>query len=229
MTARARSGRAVVAVLCVLFAGCASKPVPPAWQSDASAALESFRDHYLAGDVRLAELSLAEARRHVSATGDPSLAARVELIRCGVTTSALDFTPCEGVADPAQYATDEDRAYAAFVSGDWKGLDRDRLPAQYRDVAGRSEGAARVAALRAMADPLSRLVAAGVLFRRAELPPEGVGLAVDTASAQGYRRPLLGWLALQESMARSAGDAALAERIRRRIELAGGAGTVKRP
>lgn len=229
MTGRARFGRAVCLALCVLVAGCAARPAPPTWQSDASAALESFRDHYLAGDVKLAELSLTEARRHVSATGDPALAARVELIRCGITTSALDFTPCDGVVDPAQYATDEDRAYAAFVAGDWKGIDLKRLPAQYRDVAGRTGAAAQMAALRAMAEPLSRLVAAGALYRRAALPPEGVALAVDTASSQGYRRPLLAWLGTQEAMARAAGDAALADRLRRRIELAGGAGSVKRP
>lgn len=222
MTARTRFGRAAIAALGLLIAGCASRPAPPAWQTDTAAALDAFRAHYLAGETRLAERSLAEARRHVSATGDPALAARVELIRCGIATAALDFAPCEGVDDPVRYGSHEDRAYAAFVTGDGNTVDRTRLPLQYRDVAGRAEAPAILQSLRAIADPLSRLVAAGALFRRSMLPPEGVGIAVETASGQGYRRPLLAWLGTQESMARAAGDTAAADRIRRRIELAGG-------
>lgn len=220
---------AILLAACALAAGCAtSKPVPE-WQSDARSALDDFRRHYLAGDVKLAERSLVEARHHVSATGDPAMAARVELIRCAVTTAALDFTPCDNVRESVLHASGEDRAYAAFVTGNWAGLDRARLPAQYRGVAARADDGGRLAALRAIEDPLSRLVAAGALFRQTGLPPEGVEVAVDTASAQGYRRPLLAWLRTQEKLASAAGDSALADRIRRRIELAGGDAGVRRP
>jgi hypothetical protein len=229
VTAGARLGRAAIAALGLLVAGCASRPAPPAWQTDAATALDAFREHYLAGETRLAERSLAEARRHVSATGDPAVAARVELIRCGITTAALDFAPCQGLDEPARYGSEEDRAYAAFVTGDGRPVDRTRLPPQYRDVAGRTDAAATLQSLRAIADPLSRLVAAGALFRRSMLPPEGVAVAVDTASRQGYRRPLLAWLGIQESMARTAGDTTGADRIRRRIELAGGTRPPTRP
>jgi len=46
-------------------------------------------------------------------------------------------------------------------------------------------------------------------------------LAINTASAQGWRRPLLAWLQLQLQRAEAAGDSAEAARIRRRIALAG--------
>jgi len=46
-----------------------------------------------------------------------------------------------------------------------------------------------------------------------------ITLAVDTASAQGWRRPLLGWLKVQALRAERAGDADAAQRLQRRIDL----------
>jgi hypothetical protein len=42
---------------------------------------------------------------------------------------------------------------------------------------------------------------------------------VDTASAQGWRRPLLAWLGLQHQRALQAGDAEAAAGLQRRIDL----------
>jgi hypothetical protein len=54
------------------------------------------------------------------------------------------------------------------------------------------------------------------------MSPPGISLAVETASANGWRRPLLAWLGVQEKRAREAGDADGAAAIRRRIRLASG-------
>ncbi len=70
-----------------------------------------------------------------------------------------------------------------------------------------------------IADPVSRLVAAGALFRLAQLSPDGLGTAVETASAQGYRRPLLAYLNVQAKRVEAAGDSATLEAIRKRIDL----------
>jgi hypothetical protein len=75
--------------------------------------------------------------------------------------------------------------------------------------------------LAGVADPLARLVAAGALLKAGRITPADIAAAVDTASSQGWRRPLLAWLGVQEQRARAAGDAAAVERLRRRIELAG--------
>jgi hypothetical protein len=71
-------------------------------------------------------------------------------------------------------------------------------------------------------DPLSRLVAAGALFQSGRASPAVVAQAVDTASAQGWRRPLLAWLGVQARLAEQASDADGAARIRRRIQLVQG-------
>jgi hypothetical protein len=69
-----------------------------------------------------------------------------------------------------------------------------------------------------VADPVTRLVAAGAALRRGQASPGVVQLAVDTASAQGWSRPLLAWLGVQQQAARAAGDAAQVERLQRRID-----------
>ena len=66
---------------------------------------------------------------------------------------------------------------------------------------------------------MSRLVAAGVLFRMGRITPAGIAAATDTASANGWRRPLLAWLGVEAARADAAGDRDAAARIRRRIEL----------
>jgi hypothetical protein len=68
-------------------------------------------------------------------------------------------------------------------------------------------------------EPLSRLIAAGALFRSAQLSPDGLNTAIDTASAQGYRRPLLAYLNVQAKRAESSGDAAALQSIQKRIDL----------
>jgi hypothetical protein len=51
------------------------------------------------------------------------------------------------------------------------------------------------------------------------IEPPDITAAIEAASAQGWRRPLLAWLGVEERRAQAAGDAEAAARIRRRIEL----------
>ncbi len=213
-------------LLASLLAGCAA-PQVPLWQEDAFAALESYRRSYLDGNTRGAERDFAQARKAIASTGKLELAARAEAIRCALATAALDFDRCAGLEAALADASAEERAYGAFLAGRWEGMDLRALPAAYRGVAGAADEAAQNRALRAIEDPLSRLVAAGVLLRLARISPEGVAAAVETASAQGFRRPLLAWLKVQAGLAEKAGDAVSLELIRKRIALVEGAGGKK--
>ena len=77
------------------------------------------------------------------------------------------------------------------------------------------------AALQGIADPLARQVAAGVLFASQRADPRVIETAIETASAQGWRRPLLAWLNVELKRAEAAGAAVEAERLRRRIAIVG--------
>jgi hypothetical protein len=58
-----------------------------------------------------------------------------------------------------------------------------------------------------------------VLFETGRASPEVLQIAVETASGQGWRRPLLAWLGAQARRAELAGAQEEAARLRRRIAL----------
>jgi len=69
---------------------------------------------------------------------------------------------------------------------------------------------------------MARLVAAGTAFQAGLASPALVQAAVDAASSQGWRRPLLAWLGVQLKLAEASGDTAEVARVQRRIALVSG-------
>jgi hypothetical protein len=205
-------------LLLLAYAGCSVTPAP-AWKSETRDAVDAFTAAYLSGNSKAAARYFQDARTTVSGTGRADLVARVELIRCGVGTAALDFDACAGVAAMLAELTEADRAYAAFLEGKASTAEAGKLPAQYQALAQAKDADSRVKALAGIKDPLSRLVAAGSLFKAGQLSPPGVAIAVDTASEQAWRHPLLAWLHVQAGLAEAAGDAATLKAVRKRIDL----------
>jgi hypothetical protein len=58
-----------------------------------------------------------------------------------------------------------------------------------------------------------------VLVQGGKASPAVLAQAIDSASSQGWRRPLLAWLGLQAQRAEQGGDVDEAARLRRRIAL----------
>lgn len=205
-----------------LLAACASGPPTPDWRLNAQAALAAYESAFLRGATRVAGQEFARARNELASTGDAGQVARAELTRCALQVASLEFDDCPGFAPLARDADEAARAYAAYIGGRWTGIAAALLPAPHRAVLARGDSGG---ALRAIEDPVSKLVAAGALFRVGRAAPEDVAVAVETAAANGWRRPLIAWLGLQEKRAQAAGDAQAAAAIRRRIELVLGTGT----
>ena len=199
------------------LSACGNKPLPPDWSLNAKSAVEGATASYLKGNAKAAEAEFAYARKEIARTGRADLLARAELVRCAARVASLDFDPCTPYAALAQDAAPAERAYDAYLAGRWQALDPALLPPQHQAVV-----RAQVA-LETIEDPLSRLVAAGVLLRTARITPPQIAVAVDTASAQGWRRPLLAWLGVQHKRAIEAGDVAAAAHLMRRMQLAGDA------
>jgi hypothetical protein len=202
----------------LLLAGCASGPAPPSWQPNAKDALDGFTEDYLRGGIAgagAANAEFARARRETSSTGRPDLVAQVELVRCAVLAASLEFDDCPGFTVLAPEATAQQRAYAAYLAGRWEGLDVAALPEQHRPVVG-------TGSIAGVADPLAKLVAAGALFKAGRIAPGDIAAATETASGQGWRRPLLMWLGVAQKRAEAGGDMAAVEHIKRRIALASG-------
>lgn len=208
--------RALLAAAVLGLAACAGAPPAPEWQASAYAALKGYQSAYLAGRTRAADQEFARARAALAATGRADLVARAELVRCAAQAASLDFDDCPGYLALSADAAPAERAYARYLSGKARAEDIPLLPEHHRQASPGNLGA--------IADPLARLVAAGVLFRQGAIDPAGIALAGETASAQGWRRPLLAWLGVQAKRAEEAGDGGAAEAIRRRMRLVAGEG-----
>ena len=243
MTMRTRPLRiAACAVpgLLALLAACSSKPPQPDWQVNASDALQRSLAAYLSGDARIEAQEFAKARSEVARTGRADLLARTELARCASRTASLVVEECSAFEALRPDAAPPELAYADYLAGRVRPQDVALLPEQHRATATAlaaappnalaSTVAATVAAsvaattasaapLPDAADPLARLVAAGALFRAGRASPTLIASAIDTASSQGWRRPLLAWLNVQLEVARQAGDSATEALARRRIAI----------
>jgi hypothetical protein len=184
------------ALFALLLAGCSSGPPPLDWQSNSFTAMQRFTRNYLAGNSRAADQEFASAKEELSATGRADLVARAELVRCAAHAASLEYDGCPGFEKLRAGASPEELAYAEYL-------------------AGRGQHAASE-------DALSRLVFLGVQFHAGKANPENISAAIDIASAQGWRRPLLAWLGVEEKRADAAGDRDALERIRRRIALVSG-------
>jgi hypothetical protein len=215
----------------LLLSGCASGPPPPEWQSQAHAALTHYTGAYLSGNSRVADLEFERARAEIARTGRPDLMARIELLRCATQVASLVFTACAAYQALAGDAPPGEQAYASFITGNWGKLDATRLPQPYQGLVQQSQAQAKQQAASAPAtppghgtlgriqDPLTRLVAAGSLLQRESVSSSDIALAVETASGQGWRRPLLAWLGVQLKQLQTAGEADAAATTQRRIDL----------
>jgi hypothetical protein len=214
------------ALLISVISACASGPKPPDWQIEARNAMERSVAAYLEGNSRVEAVELARARSELSRTGRADFLATAELLHCASRVASLVFEPCAGFEALRQDAFESQQAYADYLRGQVNSQGIPLLPEAQRAAA-----AGDVNALKGIADPLSQLVAAGVLLQTGKASPAVIEQAIDTASAQGWRRPLLAWLGLQLQRAEQGGDALQAARLRRRIELVqqGSAPAVKPP
>lgn len=209
----------LAALLATLLGACSSGPRVPDWQLNAASATERATSAYLEGRSAVAEHEFNIARKQVGSTGQPEQAIRVELLRCAVQVAALAYDECPGLQPLQPDASAADLAYARYLAGSATAADTGLLPEVQRKVAAAGDERSAAAATAAIPDPLSRLVAAGALLRANRASPELITTAINTASGQGWRRPLLAWMQLQLRRAEQAGDQVEAERIRRRIAL----------
>ncbi len=183
---------------------------------NAHASTQKAMEAYLTGNTRVEKLEWDRARAEVARTGRPDLLARLELMRCAAQVASLVPGPCERFEALRGDAAEPELAYADYLEGRVQPQQVPLLPEAQRKVAlSGGDGSA----LTAIEDPLSRLVAAGVLFQTGRAQPTVVSQATDTASAQGWRRPLLAWLVLQVERAEAAGDHEAAAGLRRRISI----------
>ena len=139
-------------------------------------------------------------------------------MRCAAQVASLEWNDCPAYEALAQDAAQEEQAYARYLQGRSQTADIELLPEAQRAAARQLGHAGGVAPVE-IKDPLSSLVAAGVQLRSGRASPALLQQAVDTASAQGWRRPLMAWLLLQLKSEQQAGNSDKAAQLERRLKL----------
>ncbi len=142
---------------------------------------------------------------------------RVLLTRCALETAVLVAAECPLEAafltDPAN------AAYHRLLTGETPRADD--LPKRYRSFAGAlAEGAtpAVTDAVSRIEDPVSRLVAVGIAFRRGLADTALLEVGAATSSAQGWKRPLTAYLLRLKERYTAAGDTAGAAAVEARFK-----------
>ena len=210
-------GLRLLTALCaaLLLTACASGPKQPDWPFEAKAAADRAMSAYLEGNSRVEAFDMARARSLLSRSGRAEEQANAELALCATRVASLVFETCTGFEPLRPDATPTQLAYADYLRGQATPASAPLLPEAQRAVAlGGS-------AMPASADALSQLVAAGVLLQVGRASPAVVNQAVEAASTQGWRRPLLAWLGVQRKLAAQGlqpGDVARIDRRIARVE-----------
>lgn len=204
----------------LLLTACGSGGPPvPDWKSDSVDFIERYKKHALLGENTLAERFFQQALRATGGAGRVGETGRLWLVHCATRRASLLDDDCSEYADLAKVDTSaEDRAYYQFVTLNWSGLGAAKLPAHYAALV-KSEPARINAQIAAIKDPLSRLLAASLVTLRGQADHATLVLAMETASAQGWRQPLLTYLKLLEKSATERGAASEQQTYALRIRL----------
>lgn len=211
--------RSGLALILLLLAGCAVQTAPR-WRLTADTELQLLATALLEGHDRQAAWHLSEAVHAATATAQPEAVGRVWLYACAVDTARLDNALCSHyVALPQADQPESHRSYYAFLQGKWDDIAVDALPVAYRSVLAAKDNPSRESAVALIADPQSRLIAAAACVQAGQCGQTVVDVAVDTASAQGWRGALYPWLLRQRDGLVQSGDTAGASKVQARIQL----------
>ena len=208
-----------LAGLLVLSACVSGGPPPTDWKTDAADLIVRYQKHALLGENTLAERYFQQAVTATGGAGRVAETAHLWLVRCATRRAMLIDDACAEYTELASAAPDDaDQAYYRFVTLRWDGLDPALLPRQHQDLV-RAPAGKRSDALGRVDDPLARLLEASLLVMRQEADAATLSQAAETASAQGWRQPLLTYLKLQEAQAAAQGRSAELARLKKRIQL----------
>ena len=144
-------------------------------------------------------------------------------MRCAARVASLVFEPCEGFEKLRADAPAAERAYADYLAARVQPQDIALLPPQQRAVAATNLSAeAANAELRGIEDPLSRLVAIGVLFQAGRAQPDGYRRCRGDCVRTGMAASTVGVAERAARACRQGSGCKESARLRRRIGVVQG-------
>lgn len=206
----------------LLLLGCASKSVPD-WKSASFNHLEQYKKYFLSGRDQLAIIHFQKAVDEIKNSGNLSLLATAYLTRSALRVAVLE-TPQDREyleilkAEP----TDDQKDFYLLLEGRFAEIQKNNLPVPYQDLAAvleRGDEERIAAAVLDIPDDVSRLIAIGLAVRYRMENEAVLTSAVDLSSRNGWRKPLLIYLARLEYFYQKINETDKALKIHRKLEL----------
>ena len=206
----------------ILVFGCGSKPIPD-WKNASFNQLESYKKNYLIGKTKIAELHFSKAIEEIKKSGDLKIMTMAYLTKSAVNVAVLenfddrDYLNLEAVQDDP-----ENKNFYNFLKGLFEQVDESLLPREYRGFlktlrhGGEKDMEQEIAKIE---EPLSKLIAAGLLVRQHRCPEMILKAAADTASENGWKKALVAYLTELQSFYETKKEMEKAANIQRRLQL----------
>lgn len=213
-----------ILVLLMLLAGCGSKPIPD-WTNAAFNQLDNYKKNYLSGKAHIAEVNFSKAIEEIKKSGDLDILAMAHLTKCGVQTAMLEkMDDREYLKIDAVHSSPSNRNFHEFLKGNIDRVEPKLLPEQYQKFfttfrSGKN-GSVKDEILK-MEDPLSRLIAVGVVIQHNRHDEPCLQIAIDTASENGWKNALLVYLEKIKTFYETKKDMEKASNTQKKIELIG--------
>lgn len=210
-------------IVVLLICACGGAGQIPVWKEKGYSQLDEYKNSFLTGSEESTEPHFLKATREIAAGNDLGLLTVAYLTKYALHTASLE--PFDASEFAKLYRLEPhpaDMAYCHFLKGNFSAVDPKELPARYAGVlkaASRRDAATAGREIAAIDDPLSRLIACGVWTRYLFADEAILQIGIDTASANGWRRPLWAYLERLQSYYLENGDSAKANRVSERLKL----------
>lgn len=188
----------ILLILITSLFGCGGSKQIPDWINASYNNLENYKKNYLSGKDHIAELQFNKAVDEIKKSGNLEILGRTYLTKYALQIAVLEvFDDTEYLTIDAVQPVLQNRTFYNFLKGSFDKIDESLLPRQYDGVLkifrkGKPEEAARE--ISKMEDPLSKLIAAGLLVQKYGYDEGVLKVAIDTASQNGWKKALLVYL-----------------------------------
>lgn len=188
----------ILLIIVISFSGCGGSKKTPGWIDNSYNQLENYKENYLSGKDRIAELQFNKAVDEIKKSGNLEILGRAYLTKYAVHVAVLEvFDEKEYLSIEALEAIPQNRTFYNFLKGSFDKVDESLLPKQYNEVLkvfrkGTFEDAAHE--ISKMEDPLPKLIAAGLLIQKNIRNEAVLKIAIDTAAQNGWKKALLAYL-----------------------------------
>jgi len=206
----------ILFALALLLSGCSSQPAP-AWQQDGNTTMTNFINAHMEGNDKFAQNYYAKLVESLKLTADPDIIVIAPLTKCAMNIALFEAYGCSDAEPYLSVLKKKDNIKDMnFGAGRKTGL-----PSRYKDL-NVSVCSAEVINLKIkkLDEPLSKIIASSVVIRNNCYDEKTLINAIDTASAEGWKRTVLTYLNLLLKFYEEKGFAEKAEAVAKRIELA---------